>query len=54
MMMNAAAAIARGRNPIQYGTLSDGDAAGIISEIFGGAGAVGGQDVCFTHSRALF
>ena len=34
-----AAAIARGRNPIQYGTLSDGDAAGIISEIFGGAGA---------------
>ena len=35
----AAAAIARGRNPIQYGTLSDGDAAGIISEIFGGAGA---------------
>ena len=29
----------RGRNPIQYGTLSDGDAAGIISEIFGGAGA---------------
>ena len=35
----AAAAIARGRNPIQYGTLSDGDAATIISEIFGGAGA---------------
>ena len=35
----ADAAIARGRNPIQFGTLSDSDAAGIISEIFGGAGA---------------
>ena len=32
----ADAAIARGRNPIQFGTLSDSDAAGIISEIFGG------------------